>query len=451
MQELLKSIPKMDVLLSNEKLQGLYNVADIAREQLSHLREQILNGKLHSLPPVSTLVEQVLEIYRKQSTASLRSVINATGIIVHTNLGRSCLSESAAQAVYDISKSYSTLEYDIDHKCRGSRLAHIEQQILKLTGAEDVAVVNNNASAVYLMLSALVKNTEVVVSRGELVEIGGSFRIPDIMAESGAILKEVGTTNKTHPYDYERAINENTGGLLAVHTSNYRVIGFTESLDRAELVNIARKHNVLALEDLGSGAVHSLAEYGLYDEPCVMQSLKAGMDVIAISGDKLLGGPQAGILLGKKEYIQKIKKHPMMRALRCDKMTLAALYATLQEYNQGTQLQNIPTLRMLSEDASCVLKRAKDLRAKCNGNVEIIETQAKVGGGSAPESIIKSYAITIPNINAESLENHLRNWELPIIARITNDMLIIDLKTVFEQDIDIIAAALNAAMENMYE
>lgn len=451
MQDLLRQIPKTDVLLQDERLWNLPNITDIVRDVLADIREQILSGDLHSVPHITSIVDVILAVYQQENSNTLRCVINATGIIVHTNLGRSCLSEAAARAVYDIAKNYSTLEYDLPRKCRGSRLAHIEQQILSMTGAEAVAVVNNNAAAVYLMLSALVKDKEVLVSRGELVEIGGSFRIPDIMKESGATLIEVGTTNKTHAYDYTRAIDENTAAILAVHTSNYRVIGFTESVSRADLVHIAHAHGLLALEDLGSGALESLQVYGLHDEPSVMESLKAGMDVITISCDKLLGGPQAGILLGKKEYIDTIKSHPMMRALRCDKMTLAALYTTLQSYRRGTQLEDIPTLRMLSEDASHVLKRAKELRSKVNTYVDIVESQAKVGGGAAPENDIKSYAISIPHSEVDLLEQFLRAWHIPIIARIANDTLLIDLKTVFDEEIDEIAAALNAALERNYD
>lgn len=451
MQDLLRQIPKIDVLLQEKRLAEKQNVTEIAREVLADIREQILSGDLHSVPHISSIVDVILNLHKQRNSKSLRRVINATGIIVHTNLGRSCLSEHAVQAVCEVAQSYSTLEYDLPNKCRGSRLSHIEQQLLAISGAEAVAVVNNNAAAVYLMLSTLAKNKEVLVSRGELVEIGGSFRIPDIMAESGARLIEVGTTNKTHAYDYERAISEQCGAILAVHTSNYRVIGFTESVDRAELVHIAHAHDLLALEDLGSGALYSLRDFGLHDEPSVLESLKAGMDVVCISADKLLGGPQAGILLGKKELIEQIKRHPMMRALRCDKMTLAALYATLQSYRSGRQLLEIPTLRMLSEDASHVLRRAKQLRALLNSNAEIVESQAKVGGGAAPESHLKSYALAIAHPQVEALEQALRTWQTPIIARIAEDTLWIDLKTVFDSDLEEIAAALNAALEGNYD
>lgn len=450
MQDLLRQIPKIDLLLQDERLQGKDHVADIAREVIEEIREGILSGELHSVPHPVNIVDVILDLHIRQNAKSLRAVINATGIIIHTNLGRSCLSEEAAQAVYEIAKSYSTLEYDVEQKSRGSRLSHIEKELLQLTGAEAVAVVNNNAAAVFLMLSALTKGKEVLVSRGELVEIGGSFRIPDILAESGAKLVEVGTTNKTHDYDYLLAVNENTGAIMAVHTSNYKIIGFTEAVAKTRLVEIAHENNLLALEDLGSGALASLAPFGLTEEPSVLESLKAGMDVISISGDKLLGGPQAGILLGQKELIDKIKKHPLMRALRCDKMTLAALYATLQSYRKGKHLFQIPSLRMLSEDVENVKARAENLQSRLNFPAKIVESKAKVGGGAAPECQIPSYAIAIQNQNVEYLEHFLRHGNTPIIARIANDTLFIDLKAVFEQDIEILANALNSAMEGQY-
>lgn len=451
MQELLRNLPKTDALLASPKLEGFNPniVLASARKELNNIRNSILTGSLHSLPSFDEIIESIIRLCKKEQDLSLRKLINATGIIVHTNLGRSCLSQEASNAVYNIAQSYSNLEYDVESKCRGSRLSHIEKQLLEITGAEAVAVVNNNAAAVYLMLRALVSGTDVIVSRGELVEIGGSFRIPDIMQESGANLIEVGTTNKTHIYDIENAINENTSAILAVHTSNYRVIGFTESVDRKDIVNIAHQHNLLAIEDLGSGTLFSIEEYGIKGEPSVMQSLSNGMDVISISGDKLLGGPQVGILIGKKVYIDKIKKHPMMRALRCDKMTLIALEATLLHYKKNEHLDKIPTLRMLSEDASLVLKRAKKLSNMLSINHDVIETQAMLGGGSAPDSYIKSYAIAISSTNIELIEKKLRHWCTPIIARIADDKLIIDLKTVFDNDIEIIANALSTILEGI--
>lgn len=451
MQELLRNLPKIDALLNSPMLRDINPTIalGIARKELEILRSSILDGSLHSLPSYEDIINKILISCQNEQELSLRNVINATGIIVHTNLGRSCLSKEAGEAVSRVARSYSNLEYDIENKCRGSRLSHIEKQLLEVTGADDVAVVNNNAAAVYLMLSALVKGTDVIVSRGELVEIGGSFRIPDIMKESGANLVEVGTTNKTHIYDIENAINDNTSAVLCVHTSNYRIIGFSETVNRKDVVEIAHKHGLLALEDLGSGTLFSIEDYGIKGEPSVLHSLKNGMDVISISGDKLLGGPQAGILLGKKEFISKIKKHPMMRALRCDKMTLAALEATLLHYRKNEQLEKIPTLRMLSEDASDVLARAKKLDTMLDIDHDIMQTEAMIGGGAAPDSPIKSYAVTIKSKNIEQLENKLRHWKTPIIVRVADDKIIIDLKTVFDDEIETVAEALNT-LEGTY-
>ncbi len=447
--DLLKALPKVDDILNNPILKGLEGgqVLISARKVIAELRANVLNESLLAIPSNDYVAKLVFTDVNKSRQNSLKRLINGTGIIIHTNLGRSCLSNEAAKAVFDVAKAYSTLEYDIDNKCRGSRLAHVEGLLKEITGAEAACVVNNNAAAVYLSLLALLNNKEVVVSRGELVEIGGSFRIPEIMEQSGAILREVGTTNKTHKRDYENIINENTGALLKVHTSNYKIIGFTADVSLEEIVDIAHKNNILAIEDLGSGAIYPMGDKGLLCEPYVKKSLECGVDIVCFSGDKLFGGPQAGIILGKANLIEKLKKHPLMRVLRLDKMTLAALEATLRHYKEGQAWDKIPVLNMLNQSPKTLHTRAKSLCEKVNGAYKIcsiVETTSKVGGGSAPETELPSFGvcIEIPNISADEIESALRLGEVPIIGRIFNDKFVLDMRTVFDKDIDYIADTL---------
>ncbi|NMD37269.1 MAG: L-seryl-tRNA(Sec) selenium transferase [Christensenellaceae bacterium] len=446
--ELLKALPKVDDILKNEALKGLEGeqVLISARKVIGELRVDVLNNSLTSIPDNDYIASLVLADINKARQNSLKRVINGTGIIIHTNLGRSCLSDEAAQAVYDVAKAYSTLEYDIDNKCRGSRLSHVEGLLKDITGAEGVCVVNNNAAAVYLTLLTLLNGKEVIVSRGELVEIGGSFRIPEIMEQSGAILREVGTTNKTHIKDYENKINENTGALLKVHTSNYKIIGFTDSVALDDIVEIAHKNNLLAIEDLGSGAIYPMGDKGI-DEPCVQKSLESGVDIVCFSGDKLFGGPQAGIILGNAKLIEKLKKHPLMRVLRLDKMTLSALEVTLRHYKEGQAWDKVPTLNMINQSPQILYNRAKRLCDKVNKTYNVcavVETESKVGGGSAPETELPSFGVSIeiPNISADEIEEALRLGDVPIIGRIFKDKFVLDMRTVFDEDIDYIAETL---------
>ena len=351
--QLLRRIPKVDELLRDPLLAGCcrtlpqQTVTQAIRQALEELRREILAGTLGALPERPELCRKIADLADRAALPSLRNVINGTGIVLHTNLGRACLSEQAARAAWCAARDYSTLEYDLKTGSRGLRYAHVEGLLCRLTGAESALVVNNNASAVLLLLSALAQGGQVVVSRGELVEIGGSFRVPDIMEACGAILREVGTTNKTHLRDYAAAIGPETRALMKVHTSNYRIVGFTEAPPLSELTALGHSHGLLVVEDLGSGCLVDLASYGLRGEPTVSASVAAGVDVVSFSGDKLLGGPQAGILVGRRELLDRLKSHPLTRAMRVDKMTLAALEATLRSYENGTAEQDIPTLAML--------------------------------------------------------------------------------------------------------
>ncbi|MBR7178102.1 MAG: L-seryl-tRNA(Sec) selenium transferase [Oscillospiraceae bacterium] len=451
MNELLRKIPKVDELLRSPALApaiaqyGDRAVTEAIRAELEDLRREILSGQADAVP--EELCAQIAHRALRDSLPSFRSVINGTGIILHTNLGRACLSEQAAQAVYEAARSYSNLEYDLQTGKRGSRYSHVEALLCRLTGAEGALVVNNNAAAVLLVLSALTQGGQVIVSRGELVEIGGSFRIPEIMESCGAQLKEVGATNKTHLSDYERAIGEGTRALMKVHTSNYRIIGFSETPALSELVALGHRHGLPVLEDLGSGSLLDLKQFGIHDEPTVQESVRAGVDVVSFSGDKLLGGPQAGIILGKKKYMDILKKHPLNRAMRVDKMTLAALEATLRSYDAGAADQ-IPVAAMLAakpealrEKAECLAK----LLAQAGVHCGIQPTEGRVGGGSVPNRSLPSYAVAFGG-DVNALEEKLRSGVMPIVGRIHEGKYLLDVRTLMEKDFDTIADAVREAL-----
>ena len=453
MKELLRKIPKVDELLRSPDLAetvaeyGERAVTEAIRAELDALRQGILSGGICALPELSVLCQQIAKRAQGDSLPSFRRVINGTGIILHTNLGRACLSEKAAKAVYEASKAYSNLGYDLETGKRGSSYSHVEGILCRLTGAESALVVNNNAAAVLLVLSALTKGGQVVVSRGELVEIGGSFRIPEIMESCGAQLKEVGATNKTHLRDYENAITENTKALMKVHTSNYRIIGFSETPALSDLVELGHQHKLPVIEDLGSGCLLDLHRFGVHDEPSVQDSLKAGVDVVSFSGDKLLGGPQAGIILGKKKYLDILKKHPLNRAMRVDKMTLAALEATLQSYEKGCE-EEIPVIGMLAATRDVLLEKAETLAFLLHAagiEAEIIPTEGRVGGGSVPNHALPSYAVAFCG-NVNELEEKLRLGLQPIIGRIHEGKFLLDVRTLFEEDFPTIVEALKEAV-----
>lgn len=444
---LLRQLPKVDTLLEREDLAALAEtmpralVVDAVRESIEATRAAILAGEgdggVANTDPEAVAAAAVA-LAQSKARRSLRRVINATGIVVHTNLGRSALAEKAVEAVAEVARGYSTLEYDVDSGKRGSRHTHVEELICRLTGAEAAMAVNNNAAAVMLALAGLARGREAIVSRGQLVEIGGSFRVPDVMAESGATMIEVGTTNKTHLRDYETAITERTGLLLKVHTSNYRVVGFTEEVGLADLVALGRERGVAVMEDQGSGVLIDLREWGLPYEPTVAESVATGADVVTCSGDKLLGGPQAGMLAGRREVIAALKKHPLARAIRLDKMTLAALETTLRLYlDPETAKSEIPTLRMLSAPKSQMAERSARLAdeiARTCGDCYLTgstDDVSRAGGGALPMADIPTVCVAIApqRMGVAELERRLRLGTPHVIARISDDRLLLDPRT----------------------
>lgn len=463
-QELLKRLPAVDTVLKESAVQpllmqhGQVAITRALRALLDTWRKRILQDQwsvadlesaLASLP--SALAQQVAEA----THPSLHPVINATGILIHTNLGRSLLATAAAEQVAQVASSYSTLEVDVGTGDRGSRYSHVVQLLCELTGAEDALVVNNNAAAVLLTLAALTADKEVVVSRGQLVEIGGSFRIPEVMAQSGSRLVEVGTTNKTHLFDYERAIGPDTAALLKVHTSNYRLVGFTEEVAGPDLAALAHEHGLLAIEDLGSGVLIDLQRYGLVHEPTVQESVAAGMDVVTFSGDKLLGGPQAGIIVGRRDCIAKLRQHPLTRALRIDKLTLAGLEATLRLYlDEEAAVRKIPTLRMLTLSVEELEVKGRQLVAETLPEVgevaqlKVVPSWAQVGGGSLPGHDIESVAVAVipKNISPDELERRLRLGQPAIFTRIHRDQVLLDMRTLQPEELSLVRNALCRAL-----
>lgn len=450
-QEMLRGIPKVDELMQQEVISDLREdlptaaVRSAVRAELDQLRQAILAGEVHELPGTDALCAAICRRAREDALPTLRPVINGTGVVLHTNLGRACLSQRATDAVTAVARGYSTLEYDLAKGQRGSRHDHIETLVCQVTGAEAAMVVNNNAAAVLLILSALGKGGEVITSRGELVEIGGSFRIPEIMVQCGCTLREVGATNKTHLRDYENAIGPETKALLKVHTSNFKIMGFSQSVPLDELVALGREKGLPVIEDLGSGSLVDLEQFGIHDEPTVQQSVKAGVDIISFSGDKLLGGPQAGIILGKAEYIRQLKRHPLARAMRVDKMTIAALRETLYAYtDEELACREIPVLAMLGAKSHQLREKAGVLCAMLQEQgvgAQVISTQDQVGGGSVPTQLLDAWAVAIDpgRLTVDQLEEKLRLRPLPIIGRITHEQYILDVRTLMERDFPYIA------------
>jgi L-seryl-tRNA(Ser) seleniumtransferase len=455
-------LPAVDEILRHDQVQtwieqfSRHAVTAEVRQVLDTYRQQILQttdtAVLDALPmDLDTIAQHIHAQLASSQAYRLQRVINATGVVIHTNLGRSLLAPEAVDNLQTVAASYSNLEYDLERGQRGSRYAHVEAALKALTGAEAALVVNNNAAAVFLALQALAANREVIVSRGQLIEIGGAFRIPDIMRGSGAILREVGTTNKTHPRDYAEAINDQTAMLLRVHTSNYRIVGFTSEVALPDLVQLGRAHHVVVMEDLGSGTLIDLRPYGLPEEPTVPEVVASGVDVVTFSGDKLLGGPQAGILVGKSVYIDAVRRHPLNRALRVDKFTVAALEATLKFYSDAERaIRHIPTLHMLCMSPQEIARRATRLRRRLSGAVQsayrpsLMDGISAVGGGALPMAQLptKLLALQPTFCSVAELERYLRCRQPAIIGRIAQDHYLLDLRTVQDADIPDIATAL---------
>jgi len=451
----LRKLPSVDQIL--RVIAGRPEVADVprarltetVREVLDRERRRLLAGDAGALD-ADALATRVVDATRRAGVFSLRTVINATGVVLHTNLGRALLSPLAVERLAAAAAAYSNLELDLATKERGSRYSHVEPLLRRLTGAEDALVVNNNAAAVLLALETLAKGKDVIVSRGELIEIGGEFRIPDIMRRSGARLVEVGATNRTHPRDYADAIGPETALLLKVHTSNYRVVGFTAEVSSRGLVEIGRARGIPVMEDLGSGSFVDLRPFGFPYEPTVPEVVAAGVDVVSFSGDKLLGGPQAGIVVGSKAQMGRLKKNPLNRALRIDKLTLASLEATLYAYEAGDPRETIPALRMLTEPLSSVRDRARRVlrglpaAARTRLDARIVEDQAQVGGGALPTVVLPTAAVAVGGaaLSARAIDEALRVTEPAVIGRIADDRLLLDCRTVLAPQVGALAKAL---------
>jgi len=445
----LSQLPSVDEFIKShygeEWIQKYYRkiIVRSIRETIDSKRKELLKGNDVDISLDAIAVEIEKSITR-HSAYNLRPLINASGVVIHTNLGRSILSDNALENIVATARSYSNLEYEITKGKRGKRYAHIKDILVELTGAEDAVVVNNNAAAVLICLDTFAKDREVIVSRGELVEIGGSFRIPEVMKSSGAILREVGTTNKTHMADYENAVCGNTGLLLKVHQSNYKISGFTQEVPVPDLVKVGKEFKIPVVSDLGSGCMISLKPYGVHDEPTVQDVIREGADLVTFSGDKLMGGPQAGIIVGRKKLVQKIQKNPMMRAMRIDKMTFAALEATLMQYlDEEKALKHVPTLRMLTESVDIIKKRAKKILNALKKSIsdkaalEVQPDQSRAGGGSLPEADFPTFVVSIRphNMTVNALEKKLRLGDPPLIARIKEDELLIDARTIQDGEV----------------
>ncbi len=445
---LLRLIPSIDDVMKRDWAKSFIErssrsfVKRSLSEFFDSLRERVKKGDVDGIDD-EFIEQEFSKFFERRISSSIRRVINATGVIVHTNLGRSPLSERAIEAIKEKASSYSNLEYDLEEGKRGIRYSHVRDLITELTGCEDAIVVNNNAAAVLLVLAALFKGKKVLVSRGELIEIGGSFRIPEVMEQSGCELLEVGTTNRTHLYDYERAIDEGVGAILKVHKSNYSIVGFTSEVGVKELSDLSKKYNIPLIVDLGSGALVDLSELGVSPpEPVVKDVLKDGADIVTISGDKVLGGPQAGIIMGKKSFIDVIKTHPLNRALRIDKLTLIALEETLKSYLLGREKEEIPVFRMISIPYGNLLRRSRRLAKRIKqvvgdkAEVGVVDGISKVGGGALPLSDIKTPVVRIRplSISTEKFERLLRGCNPPVVSVVRDDAVLFNLRTVFPKE-----------------
>jgi L-seryl-tRNA(Ser) seleniumtransferase len=454
----LRGLPSVDQLV--RRLAARPETAAIPRPRLTALAREVLESERGRLvagqgspADADSLVARLIESVTRTGAFSLRPVLNGTGVVLHTNLGRALLSPLALERLAQVAGQYTNLELDVATKERGSRYSHVEALLRRLTGAEDALVVNNNAAAVLLALETLAHGKEVIVSRGELIEIGGEFRIPDIMLRSGALLREVGATNRTHLRDYAEAIGPQTALLLKVHTSNYRVVGFTADVSSRELVDLGRQRGLPVMEDLGSGCLVDLRPYGFPPEPIVREVVASGVDLVSFSGDKLLGGPQAGIIVGRRELVGRLKKNPWNRALRIDKLTLAALEATLYAYDAGQAVETVPTLRLLTEPLASIRQRARRVAARLSADVRaslgasVVEDHAQVGGGALPTVDLPTAAVALGSTPeaARALDAALRRGDPPVIGRIVDDRLLLDCRTILPSQVGPLVAAITAA------
>ncbi len=456
-QDELRKLPSVDRLLRAPELAqviadwGHELVTDAIRRAVDRAREAVLSG--HPCPEQGVLIRDAMAEIERVTRPSLNPVINATGVIIHTNLGRAPLSAAARGAMVAVARGYSNLEYDLEAGRRGSRYDHAVALLRQLTGAEDALVVNNNAGAVLLALAGVAAGREVIVSRGQLVEIGGGFRVPDVMRQSGARLVEVGTTNRTHLRDYEAAIGPETAALLRVHQSNFRIIGFTTEVSLAEMVALAREHGLAVIDDLGSGTLLDTTAYGLAPEPRVQESVAAGADLVTFSGDKLLGGPQAGIIVGRERWVRALRRHPLARALRVDKTTLAGLQATLLHYLRGEAEREIPVWRMIAARPEDLERRARTWAEALQAQgVEavIAATQSAVGGGSLPGETLPSTAVVLTQRSAEALGRALREGDPPVVARVVDEQVWLDPRTVQPEEESALLEAVRIAWERAH-
>ena len=456
MESEFRRLPSVDKLISDERIGRLREtypyvlLVELIRQGLEQARLSIVAG--NSAPSVDEIVESICAQVYALENPSPRPIINATGVILHTNLGRAPLSREAITAMDAVSAGYSNLEFDLDSGARGSRHTHIEPVLCQLTGAEAALVVNNNASAVLLALTALAKKKEVIISRGQAVEIGGGFRIPEVMRQSGAKLVEVGTTNCTYVNDYEQAVTQRTVALMRVHSSNFRLMGFTHFVTLEELVTLARQYNLLVLDDLGSGCLLDTTQFGLDPEPMIQQSVAAGADLVFFSGDKLMGGPQAGIIVGKKQLIDKLKKHPLARAVRIDKIRLAGLAATLIHYLKGEALTKIPVWRMISAPLEEIDRRARQWAQHLQDLAQVVEGETMIGGGSLPGGTLPTKLVAISGERkkkqqnlAQALSRRLRSQEVPVVGRISGHVLLLDPRSVLPEEDEVVLHALQDA------
>jgi len=449
-----RDLPSVSRLLAHRRLRPLSSlmpgvtVTELVRQQLDEARRAIAAG--HQCPPTEALVESVLARADLLLQPTLRPVINATGVIIHTNLGRAPLSAEARAAMEAATRGYSNLEFDLEEGERGSRLVHIEALLRQITGAEAALAVNNNAAALLLALTALCSDRDVIISRGQAVEIGGGFRIPEVMQQSGARLVEVGTTNRTYLRDYEDAIGEGAAALLRVHASNFRVVGFAESTPLPDMARLAHERGILLLDDIGSGCLFDTTQFGLAAEPTVQESLAAGADLVFFSGDKLLGGPQAGIIVGRAELVDRLRRHPLARALRMDKGSIAALVATAIHYLRGEALRKVPVWQMISMPLETVQRRARRWARAIGAPARILHGRSMVGGGSLPEESLPTRLVAIAphgEASVTELARRLRLGHPPVVARIERDHLLLDPRTVLPQEDAALVAAVSAALD----